>query len=69
MVCVEHAEEFLLGRTDAQDEVRRQVTLITEHWDEAAEEACLTAADRAQLGGRAILPPYAFEGSPFEGPA
>jgi serine/threonine-protein kinase HipA len=69
MLCIEHAEEFLLGRTDAQDEVRRQVTLITEHWDEAAEEAGLTAADRAQLWGRAILHPYAFEGSAFEGPA
>ena len=63
-VCVEAAEEFLLSEREARDEVERQLTLIHEHWPAAADAADLTAADRQQLWGHALVHPYALEGCP-----
>ena len=61
-VCIEAAEVFLLAEREARDEVERQLTLIHEHWPDAADAAGLTAADRQQLWGHALVHRYALEG-------
>jgi serine/threonine-protein kinase HipA len=61
-VCVEAAEVFLLSEREARNEVDRQLTLIHEHWPAAADAAGLSAADRQQLWGHALVHPYALEG-------
>lgn len=61
-VCIDAAEVFLLTRHEAHDEVDRQLSLIHEQWSAASGTVGLTAADRQQLWGHAILHPYALEG-------
>ncbi|GIG41113.1 phosphatidylinositol kinase [Cellulomonas phragmiteti] len=58
--CVEAAEVYLLDRHEARDVVDRVVTTIRDQWDDAADRARLTAADRALLWGRQILNPSVF---------
>jgi serine/threonine-protein kinase HipA len=61
-VCIEAAEVFLLTEREARDEVERQLTLIHEQWLGAADAAGLSAANRKQLWGHALVHPYALEG-------
>jgi len=60
--CIEAADVFLLSARSAREEAERQIGVITDEWTDAAEVAGLTAADRQQLWGHAILHPYALEG-------
>ena len=57
VTCVDAAGEYLLDPATARDVVDRVVTTITEQWDDAADQAQLTGADRALLWGRQILNP------------
>jgi serine/threonine-protein kinase HipA len=61
-VCVEAADVFLLSAPQAREIVEHQVDVIASQWDDAADAARLTHADRAQLWQRQVLNPYALEG-------
>jgi serine/threonine-protein kinase HipA len=60
-VCREAAEVFLLSRTQADQLIDELVVVIREQWDDAADAARLTGADRRLLWGRQILNPYIGE--------
>jgi serine/threonine-protein kinase HipA len=62
-LCTEAADVFLLDATQAREEIDRQLHIFHAQWDDAADEAGLTAADRRLLWGRAICHPYALEGT------
>jgi serine/threonine-protein kinase HipA len=57
-VCLEAADTYLLSRVEAGDIIDRQVTIINEQWDEAAEVIGLTVREKRQLWHRQILNPY-----------
>jgi len=61
-VCVEEAATYLLTDAEARDEIDRQLAVIHEQWDDAADATGLTEADRNLLWGRAIIHPYALQG-------
>ncbi len=58
-LCIDSASEYGLSRSDAQDIVDQQVTIIREQWDAVAGMAHLTDVERKALFGRQILNPYA----------
>lgn len=62
--CIAHAEVFHLDRDEARAIVDRQLEVIHHQWEDAADAARLTEAERAQLWGRQILNPYALEDLP-----
>ncbi|WP_244666397.1 type II toxin-antitoxin system HipA family toxin [Myceligenerans indicum] len=53
--CIAAAEIYHLTRAEAQDIVEKQVTVIEEDWETAADEEHLTELDRKQLWHRQIL--------------
>jgi serine/threonine-protein kinase HipA len=55
--CIDAAEIYHLTKAQAADIIERQVSVITEQWDAAADQARLTDADREQMWGRQILNP------------
>lgn len=57
-LCRKAAPEFLLSDDDAGLIIEAQLETITRDWDEAADEAQLTRAERGQLWQRQILNPY-----------
>jgi serine/threonine-protein kinase HipA len=60
--CLEAAGRFLLSPGDARAIIDRQVALIADGFDEAADEVGLAEGDRRLFRRRAFLHPYAFEG-------
>jgi serine/threonine-protein kinase HipA len=62
-VCREAAGAYALTTAEADEIIDRQVTTITDEWDDAADAARLTREERSQLRGRQILNPYAFQTS------
>lgn len=60
--CIGAATDtFLLSKAEAKDIIDYQVTTIRSEWNDAADAARLTAAERDQLWGRQILNPYALQ--------
>lgn len=60
--CIGAATDaYLLSKDEAKDIIDHQVDTIRSEWDEAAEAARLTVAERKQLWGRQILNPYALQ--------
>lgn len=59
-LCRAAAPEFGLAETDAAEVTDGVVETIRTQWSDAADEARLTSAERAQLMGRQILNPYVF---------
>lgn len=60
--CIAAATDtYLLSKADAKNIIDHQVSTIQSEWNEAAEAARLTAAERKQLWGRQILNPYALQ--------
>jgi serine/threonine-protein kinase HipA len=57
--CLDAADIYHLGRDEARDIINRQRQIISEQWDDAADAARLTRAERAQLRKSQILNPYA----------
>lgn len=57
-VCREAAATYLLSRAEAEELIDRQVSVIGEQWDDAAESAHLTTQEKNQLWHRQILNPY-----------
>lgn len=60
-VCRDACETYLLTRQDAEEIIEGQIEVIRTQWDEAADEAQLTAQDKQRLLGRQILNEYAFD--------
>lgn len=60
--CVERSDAYLLDRDEAADIVEHQVEVIRTEWDDACDQAGLTAVERTGLWGRQVLNPFALEG-------
>lgn len=56
-VCLDAAEVYHLSRAEAAEIIDRQVMDIREQWDDVADAARLTAAERQQLWQRQVLNP------------
>lgn len=61
-VCVSAAGSYGLSTQQGREVVDRQVAVIRESWDEAADKARLPADNRRLMWGRQVLDPYAFDG-------
>lgn len=59
--CVNAADTYLLDAKEAREIVDHQLDVIHGEWDDAADAARLTQAERHALWGRQILNPYALE--------
>jgi serine/threonine-protein kinase HipA len=60
--CVAAATDtYLLSKAEAKEIIAHQVDTIRSEWDEAADAARLTLAERDRLWGRQILNPYALQ--------
>ena len=57
-LCRKAAPDFLLSDQDADQIIETQLDVIRRDWDDAADEAQLTKAERGQLWQRQILNPY-----------
>jgi serine/threonine-protein kinase HipA len=57
-LCLMTAENFLIDTSEAQAIIDAHIETITSVWDDAADEARLTRAERSQLWGWEILNPY-----------
>lgn len=60
--CLDAASVYQLDATEAHEIIERIVEAVQGGWEEAADAARLTGAERAQMEGRQILNPYAPEG-------
>ena len=60
--CLAVAEFYDLSQREARDIIDGQVDVIRTQWDEAADTATLTRAERDQMLERQILNPYATYG-------
>lgn len=58
---IDCAETYLLDPPEARAIVDHQLHVIRTEWEDAADRARLTQADRSLLWGRAILNPYILE--------
>jgi serine/threonine-protein kinase HipA len=56
-VCVEASDVYHLSRREATEICEHQVAVITGSWQEAADQARLTVAERQGLWGRQIINP------------
>lgn len=66
-VCVEAAAEYELTKRQAREVIDHQLDVIRSQWNEVADMALLTTAERDMLWGRQILNPYALNG--YSGPS
>ncbi|GAB2698673.1 type II toxin-antitoxin system HipA family toxin [Thalassiella azotivora] len=57
--CLDAAGIYHLSRSEAAEIIEHQVTVITEQWQDAADVARLTTAERERMWGRQILNPAA----------
>lgn len=61
-VCLDAAHIYHLLRADAQEIIDHHATVITEQWNDAAEAARLTDAEKQQMWHRQILNPAVHYG-------
>lgn len=59
MECVRAAPFYDLSEREARDIIDAQMDVIRTQWEEAAEKATLTRAERDQMWGTQILNPFA----------
>jgi serine/threonine-protein kinase HipA len=59
--CVAHAGTYLLSEREAREIVDHQIQVITDEWDDVADQAQLTEADRDYFWKRQFLNPYALQ--------
>ena len=59
-VCRAACETYLLDRTEADELIEHQVTVVREEWDDAADAARLSAVERDRLWGRQVLNPWSL---------
>lgn len=60
--CIDAADSYFLDRREAREIIEYQLEVIHREWDDVAEAAQLTGAERHSLWGRQILNPFALEG-------
>jgi serine/threonine-protein kinase HipA len=60
--CVKRASDYALDQGEARDLVDRQIEVVTSQWDDAADQARLTTAERRSALGGPILNPSVFSG-------
>jgi serine/threonine-protein kinase HipA len=60
--CAQAAREYLLDDAEARAIIGAQLETVRTRWDDAADLARLTGAERRQLWGQQILNPYCLEG-------
>lgn len=66
--CVEAAPIYHLTSAEARAIIDAQLHTIRTQWEDAAEEARLTAGDRRRMWGGMVLNPYCLEGyDPIDG--
>ena len=58
--CLDAAPYYHLSRNEAHNLIEQQVTVIRDEWQDAADEARLTRAERAEMWGTQVLNPYAL---------
>ena len=66
VTCLDAAHHYHLDRAEAAEIVDHQLDVIDQQWDDAAEAARLTRAERALLRGRQVLNPsirYGYRGA------
>lgn len=56
--CLDRSGVYLLGRAQARQIIDHQIEVIHAEWEDAADLARLTRAQRRQLWGRQVLNPY-----------
>lgn len=59
--CVAYAGTYLLSEREAREIIDHQIQVITDEWDEVADQANLTAVDRDYFWQRQFLNPYALQ--------
>ncbi|HEV3001670.1 MAG TPA: HipA domain-containing protein [Solirubrobacteraceae bacterium] len=59
--CVQRSGVYHLSERDAREIVDAQIDVIRSEWDDVADEAHLTAAERAYFWGRQFLHPFALQ--------
>lgn len=58
--CIDAAREYELSAAEAREVIDHQIEVIRTQWDDAADAARLTSAERQALWGRQILNPFAL---------
>jgi serine/threonine-protein kinase HipA len=58
--CVNASSTYLLSGDEARSIINHQLDVINTQWNDAADAAQLTAAERQSLWGRQILNPFAL---------
>ncbi len=58
--CLAAAREYELTTTEARNIIDHQLDVIRDHWDDAADAARLSTAERESMWGRQILNPFAL---------
>ena len=62
VTCIEAASTYVLSENEARGIIDRQLEVIHDQWEDAADEATLTKEERTSLWGRQVLNPYATYG-------
>lgn len=60
--CLGAARHYELSEVDARSIIDDQIRIITERWDEVADDIGLTGAERRELWGNQVLNPFASYG-------
>jgi len=60
--CLRGARHYDLSEADARSIIDGQVRVVTEHWDEVADDVGLTGAERGRLWGNQVMNPFATYG-------
>jgi len=58
--CLGAARHYDLTESDARSIIDNQVRIVTEHWDEVADEVGLSGPERRELWGNQVLNPFAL---------
>ncbi len=57
--CLGAARHYDLSETEARSIIDAQIRIITQHWDEVADDVGLTGPERRELWGNQVLNPFA----------
>jgi len=60
--CLEAANNYDLSESEARLIIDGQIRIVTDRWDEVADDVGLTGPERRELWGNQVLNPFAFFG-------
>lgn len=60
--CLRAARHYDLSEADARSIIDGQIRIVTEHWDEVADQVGLTGPERRGLWGNQVMNPFASYG-------